>query len=211
MDAKPWHKRPDETTKSYFGLSTYLEQGRERSLVAVQQALGHRSKSTITLWSSKYDWVARAEAYDLAKLEIVQAQELAREQELKALAHSGRLGMQQLALDAAADVFLALIDMAKGVPKSVESGKPAKPPNPFAQLKAAELVFALAGTLPSVPIAATPEPSHDPDPQAVGESEGEELTTAEIEAIIEDYSKLLAIRKQADAAHQSDPQAAAPS
>lgn len=205
MDAKPWHKRPDETHKAFLAFSTYLELGRERSHVATQKALGHRNKSTITQWSVKYDWVARAQAWDLARLDIAREQEMAREQELKARAHVARLGLQQLALDAVADVFLVMVKMAKGIGTGKDAAVPA-----FAQMKAAEFVLAFADTLPLAQAMAQVEAAtDDPNTQAAGESEGEAFTAAEIEALIEDLTAQLAAIKQAEAA-QVDAQAKAP-
>lgn len=68
-----WDKRPDETGKSYVMFSKYLglvnpnnPAHQTRSIARLIEATGYNpnSKSQLEQWSSKYDWVARAEAYD---------------------------------------------------------------------------------------------------------------------------------------------------
>lgn len=62
-----WDRREDETQRAYEVFCQYLELGpRDRSLDKVRQQLGKPSGYTRWLeeWSSKYDWVARAEAHD---------------------------------------------------------------------------------------------------------------------------------------------------
>lgn len=61
-----WDKRDDETDKSYEWFCRYLDMGPERSLVKVGQKYG-KNKSYVNQlwkWSSKYEWVDRAMAYD---------------------------------------------------------------------------------------------------------------------------------------------------
>jgi hypothetical protein len=58
-----WDRRKSETARAFEAARTYLELGPERSLCAVAQIL---SKSLCLLkgWSSKHNWVDRAEAWD---------------------------------------------------------------------------------------------------------------------------------------------------
>lgn len=68
-----WDKRPDETGKSYVMFTKYLglvdptnPAHQNRSIARLIELTGYNpnSKSQLEQWSSKYDWVARAEAYD---------------------------------------------------------------------------------------------------------------------------------------------------
>jgi hypothetical protein len=63
-DRRPYDRLPGETAKAYAAFSLYRDMGIERSVDAVSKVLG---KSTVFLcrWSSKYEWVERAEAWDI--------------------------------------------------------------------------------------------------------------------------------------------------
>lgn len=69
-----WDKRPDETNKSYVMFTKYLglvdptnPAHQTRSIARLVELTGYNpnSKSQLEQWSSKYDWVARADAYDV--------------------------------------------------------------------------------------------------------------------------------------------------
>lgn len=81
-ETKAWDKRPDETSKSYTMFTKYLglvdlnnPAHQTRSIARLIELTGYNpnSKSQLEQWSSKYDWVARADAYDthMAKNVIV--------------------------------------------------------------------------------------------------------------------------------------------
>ena len=65
-----WDKRPSDTAKSYKAFRVYLlmvdhaNPKTKRSLVATAEAMGYAVSSNVEAWSTKHDWVARAEAYD---------------------------------------------------------------------------------------------------------------------------------------------------
>ncbi len=60
-----WERMPGESTKAYSVFCQYRDLGPERSLEKLRQKLAKsRSRATLTRWSSKYNWVERARAYD---------------------------------------------------------------------------------------------------------------------------------------------------
>jgi len=67
---KPWEQWPDETDLSYSYFISYLEIGPGRSLPKVCQKYTKKDSyiSQLKKWSSKYDWVERASAYDEKQL-----------------------------------------------------------------------------------------------------------------------------------------------
>lgn len=64
MKIKPYDRLPGETAKAYEAFSVYRDMGTERSLEAVSKALG-KSAAFLSRWSSKHDWVDRAESWDI--------------------------------------------------------------------------------------------------------------------------------------------------
>lgn len=62
----PWERRPDETSKSYRAFTQYLLLGPDRSLEELRKELDRKPSYLrwLEVWSSKYDWVDRATAYD---------------------------------------------------------------------------------------------------------------------------------------------------
>jgi len=66
-----WDKLPGESRQSFHGFSTYRDLGPTRSLAQVATALG-KSATAIEKMSAKYDWVARAEAFDWHRDQIRQ-------------------------------------------------------------------------------------------------------------------------------------------
>lgn len=75
-----WEKRDDESPKQYAAFWDYASMGPGRSLAALLKIyLGQikgnsgasppvRSLQTIEIWSSKFDWVKRVNAYDLSQI-----------------------------------------------------------------------------------------------------------------------------------------------
>lgn len=66
MRKKPktaWSKRRGESAQAYDAAHTYFELGPWRSIVAAAKRLG-KSPSLLEKWSSKYNWVERADAFD---------------------------------------------------------------------------------------------------------------------------------------------------
>ena len=62
-----WDKREDESSKAYAWFCRYRDMGPDRSHEKLNQKYTEgRSRKALTLrWSSKYNWVERAEAYDV--------------------------------------------------------------------------------------------------------------------------------------------------
>lgn len=58
-----WDRLDEESTKAYEAFSVYRDLGTNRSLDAVAQKL-KKSATIMGRWSSTYDWVNRAIAYD---------------------------------------------------------------------------------------------------------------------------------------------------
>ena len=63
MEQQPWERREGETAKAHRALTEYCRLGVDRSLAAVGQRLG-RSKALMERWSSQWEWVERAVAWD---------------------------------------------------------------------------------------------------------------------------------------------------
>jgi hypothetical protein len=65
-EKQAWDRQPGESSKSYAAFSTYLDLGPNRSIVKAIKSSG-RSPGNLRqweLWSSQYQWVNRAAAYD---------------------------------------------------------------------------------------------------------------------------------------------------
>lgn len=62
----PWDKLPDESDTAYHRFSIYLELGTDRSISKVRKKTGKSQGYDRHLyrWSSAYNWVERASAYD---------------------------------------------------------------------------------------------------------------------------------------------------
>lgn len=58
-----WDRQPDETAKAFEAFCVYRDLGPGRSIPQVGQKLG-KSEGTLEPWSSKYEWVKRATAWD---------------------------------------------------------------------------------------------------------------------------------------------------
>jgi hypothetical protein len=63
MSVNVWERQPAEGSKAYRAFLLFLEAGCERNAVAVARQC-NVSKSMIHKWSSRFDWTARALAYD---------------------------------------------------------------------------------------------------------------------------------------------------
>jgi len=66
--AEPWERQPGETSKAYAAFCIYRDLGLERTLNNVRKKFAENGKRIsvkfLGRWSSKYNWVARCEAYD---------------------------------------------------------------------------------------------------------------------------------------------------
>ena len=64
--AEIWERQKDESNKAYHTFCIYRDLGPDRSLEKTREILGKSAGYTrwMQTWSSKYDWVTRAQAYD---------------------------------------------------------------------------------------------------------------------------------------------------
>lgn len=61
---KLWERLPDEGSKAFEAFAIYRDMGlKERSIAKVSKQLG-KSKALMDRWSSRYQWVERAAAWD---------------------------------------------------------------------------------------------------------------------------------------------------
>lgn len=63
-----WEKQPNESATSYLWFCKYRDMGRERTLERVKvecKKTEGKYNSMLNRWSAKFNWVERAEAYDL--------------------------------------------------------------------------------------------------------------------------------------------------
>lgn len=63
MTQEPWERLPEEPTKAWDAFAAYRDMGSLRSLAKVGRTLG-KSTTMAEEWSRRWDWVARARAYD---------------------------------------------------------------------------------------------------------------------------------------------------
>lgn len=63
MDNNPYERQKGETKKAYEAFTIYRDLGIDRSIRKVAQKLG-KSQQLMSRWSSQYNWVERAQAYD---------------------------------------------------------------------------------------------------------------------------------------------------
>lgn len=61
----PFEQRPDESAQAFAAFAVYRDMQADRSLAHVAQKHG-KSIATLTKWSTKHNWVARARSYDAA-------------------------------------------------------------------------------------------------------------------------------------------------
>ena len=60
---KPWERQEGESEKAFEAFAIYKDMGANRSIQMVGQKLG-KSRVLIERWSSRWNWVERARAYD---------------------------------------------------------------------------------------------------------------------------------------------------
>lgn len=72
---RPWDARPDETMKAYRAFMIYRDLGPGRSLHAVSRELA-KSVPLLKRWSSRYDWVGRARAFDVEAARLASVRSL---------------------------------------------------------------------------------------------------------------------------------------
>jgi hypothetical protein len=62
--APQWERLPGETSKAWEAFSTYRDLGKRRGISKASAVLG-KTKRQLEAWSSKFDWVSRAAAFDV--------------------------------------------------------------------------------------------------------------------------------------------------
>lgn len=63
--AELWERQKGESSKAYAAFCVYRDLGPDRSIEKARQTMPKtRPKSWLVCWSTKYNWVARAAAYD---------------------------------------------------------------------------------------------------------------------------------------------------
>ncbi len=60
---KPWERQIGESGQAYEAFAVYREAGKSRTVSAVVKQLG-KSRSLLDRWKARWDWEARAAAYD---------------------------------------------------------------------------------------------------------------------------------------------------
>ncbi len=114
VKGRPWAKQPNETVKAYDAFVTYLELGKDRSIVKALKASGKPAGSLRWWeeWSSTNRWVKRADEYDSDHLEDkIRGRAAQREK------------VRQPTIDDAPDMLLELRELSQGY---VRPGKTAK-------------------------------------------------------------------------------------
>jgi len=79
---EPWERYPDETDLAWNAFRTYRDLGLSRTYMMVARDHGY-SISSINLWSKRFEWAMRAQAWDTAEDRVYQ---LARLEAVKAMA-----------------------------------------------------------------------------------------------------------------------------
>lgn len=133
---EPWRRREGETAKAHAAFLLYVELGYgQRSLSKVGEKSGKSRgyERVLQRWSSKHEWVARADAYDAHELAEAMAQRDAVRERLR-----------QSALDAAPELLGEMVKIAMGNGAYTETGGPASRD----QIEAIDRVLALAGAAP---------------------------------------------------------------
>lgn len=63
VKAQEWERQPEETAKAFEAFAIYRDMGNDRSIAKVAEKLG-KSEALLHRWSSRYEWVKRAAAWD---------------------------------------------------------------------------------------------------------------------------------------------------
>lgn len=163
----PWERRRGESAVAHQAFVLYRDLGPGRSLQQVAQARGCQV-SLLKRWSSEYDWVSRARAWDAEQAQ--ERERLRREQRRKAL--------EQQAQDAELLRKLCRAFLQGLVQRDPDTGELKLDP----RLKASDMAsfYRLAQEIDeSLPQPPQPAPEHN------GDEALSELSTAELREMIE--------------------------
>lgn len=94
-----WEQQEGETAKAFEAFCVYRDLGPSRSIAKTGQSLG-KNRVTLEQWSSKYDWVKRATAWDAEQDRI--ARQAQTEEIIKMRKRHAKLACDMLAKAAAA-------------------------------------------------------------------------------------------------------------
>lgn len=97
--SKPWERQLSESSQAFEAFSIYRDMGGERALRAVAQRL-NKSLTIIGRWSTAWDWVERARAYDNDLARIAREQAAKRVKEMSDRHIRISMLMQKKALEA---------------------------------------------------------------------------------------------------------------
>ena len=78
IEPELWELQPGETARAFEAFRKYRDLGPSRSIAKVGKELG-KNRVTLEDWSSKYDWVKRAAAWD------AEVDRIARQEQLQAI------------------------------------------------------------------------------------------------------------------------------
>lgn len=93
--SEEWDRRKGERANAHAAFGSYLDMGVARSITKLSSLL-NAPRSTLASWSRRWDWVARADAYDRWVEESARAQN--RERLLAGRRHAAALGERSLRL-----------------------------------------------------------------------------------------------------------------
>lgn len=71
----PWERQEDESTKAYEAFCIYRDMGIQRSIRKVGEQLS-KSETLMARWSTTYNWVERAAAWDSEQDRVLRQQQL---------------------------------------------------------------------------------------------------------------------------------------
>lgn len=110
-ETKEWYRLPSESSSAYEAFRIYLESS-DRSLQNVAEML-QKSRQTINRWANRYDWKARAVAYDSSITEFNRQSKLKmRESETVALRKIANLMISRVTEK------LSALDVSKMTPRT---------------------------------------------------------------------------------------------
>jgi hypothetical protein len=97
-EREPWEKRPRESYKAFNAFAVFRDLGPERTLPKVAAAV-KKSISMIQQWSSRHDWLERADAYDLYVDRRLREQRETDIEEATRIERTAGLSLQRVALE----------------------------------------------------------------------------------------------------------------
>lgn len=109
-----WERQTDESAKAYEAFASYRDMGSERSIRAVAHKLG-KSSTIIARWSSAWNWVERARAWDNELTRRAKAEAVKKVKDMTGRHINIAMQLQKKALEA-----LTALDLAEMSPKDIK-------------------------------------------------------------------------------------------